>query len=91
MDQVLVVSLFDGIGALQVALDALRVPVGGYVSVEISPEAANRVVESFFPEVVCVGDVAGVTNEVVLGWRLRFANVGLVLLVPDHPVRVCPG
>ena len=73
-EQVLVVSLFDGIGALGVALDALRVPVGGYVSVEISPEA-NRVVESFFPEVVCVGDVASVTNEAVLEWRLRFANV----------------
>ena len=90
MDQVLVVSLFDGIGALRVALDALRVPVGGYVSVEISPEA-NRVVESFFPEVVCVGDVASVTNEVVLGWRLRFANVGLVLLGAGPPCQGVSG
>ena len=90
MDQVLVVSLFDGIGALRVALDALRVPVGGYVSVEISPEA-NRVVESFFPEVVCVGDVALVTSEMVLGWRLRFANVGLVLLGAGPPCQGVSG
>ena len=79
MDQALVVSLFDGLGALRVALDSLRVPVGGYVSVEISPEA-NWVVESFFPDVVCVRDVADVTEERVLEWRLRFANVGMVLL-----------
>ena len=90
MDQVLVVSLFDGIGALRVALDALRVPVGGYVSVEISPEA-NRVVESFFPDVVCVGDVARVTSEDVLQWRLRFANVGLVLLGAGPPCQGVSG
>ena len=72
-------SLFDGIGALRVALDALRVPVGGYVSVEISPEA-NRVVESYFPDVVCIEDVAAITEEQVIEWRLRFASVGLVLL-----------
>ena len=90
VDQVLVVSLFDGIGALRVALDALRVPVGGYVSVEISPEA-NRVVESFFPDVVCVGDVASVTSEDVLQWRLRFANVGLVLLGAGPPCQGVSG
>ena len=90
MDQVLVVSLFDGIGALRVALDALRVPVGGYVSVEISPEA-NRVVESYFPDVVCVSDVADVTDECVLEWRLRFANVGLILLGAGPPCQGVSG
>lgn len=59
-------------------------PVGGYVSVEISPEA-NWVVESFFPDVVCVRDVADVTEERVLEWRLRFANVGMVLLGAGPP------
>ena len=90
MDQVLVVSLLDGIGALRVALDALRVPVGGYISVEISPEA-NRVVESFFPDVVCVKDVAEVTEERVLEWRMRFANVGLVLLGAGPPCQGVSG
>ena len=86
----LVVSLFDGIGALRVALDSLRVPVGGYISVEISPEA-NRVVESFFPDVVCVRDVAEVTEERVMEWRLRFANVGLVLLGAGPPCQGVSG
>ena len=90
MDQVLAVSLFDGIGALRVALDALRVPVGGYASVEISPEA-NRVVESFFPDVVCAGDVASVISEDVLEWRMCFANVGLVLLGAGPPCQGVSG
>lgn len=34
---ILVVSLFDGIGALRIAVDALQVPVAGYVAAEISP------------------------------------------------------
>lgn len=86
MDQALVVSLFDGIGALRVALDSLRVPVGGYISVEISPEA-NRVVE-FFPDAVCVRDVADVTEERVLEWQMRFANVGLVWSCLEQGLRV---
>ena len=90
MDQVLAVSLFDGIGALRVALDSLRVPVGGYISVEISPEA-NRVVESYFPDVVCVKDVAEVTDERALEWRMRFANVGLVLLGAGPPCQGVSG
>ena len=90
LDQVLVVSLFDGIGALRVALDALRVPVGGYASVEISPQA-NRVVESFFPDVVCINDVAAVTEEHVMEWRMRFANVGLVLLGAGPPCQGVSG
>ena len=31
VEPILVVSLFDGIGALRVAVDALRVPVAGYI------------------------------------------------------------
>ena len=47
--RVLVVSLFDGIGALRVALDLLEVDVVGYVSVE-KDARAKRVVESYiFP------------------------------------------
>lgn len=81
MDQVLVVSLFDGVGALRVALDCLR----GRIHLSGGLPEANRVVEPFFPDVVSVGDVASVTDEHVLEWRMRFASVGLVLLGAGPP------
>ena len=46
-DSVLCVGVFDGIGALRVALDLLGCRVLGYVSIEAN-EAASRVVEAHF-------------------------------------------
>ena len=90
IDQVLVISLFDGIGALRVALDCLRVPVAGYISVEID-DCASRVVESFFPDVVRVPDVAQVTVELVAEWSLRFPSVSLVVLGAGPPCQGVSG
>ena len=87
---ILVVSLFDGIGALRVAVDALRVPVAGYVSVEICPEA-RRVVESWFPEVVHMEDVASVGDDAVQEWCLRFPSVVAVLLGAGPPCQGVSG
>ena len=87
---ILVVSLFDGIGALRVAVDALRVPVAGYVSVEICSEA-RRVVESWFPDVVHVEDVAKVGVEEVREWCLRFPGVVAVLLGAGPPCQGVSG
>ena len=84
------VSLFDGIGALRVAVDALRVPVAGYVSVEICPEA-RRVVESWFPEVVHVEDVALIGTDEVRDWCLRFSGVVAVLLGAGPPCQGVSG
>ena len=58
------ISLFDGIGALRVALDCLRVPVAGFVSVELD-DHASRVVESYFPDVLRVTDVGLVDLEMM--------------------------
>ena len=57
--QVLVVSLFDGIGALRVAMNLQNVSVCGYISVERNA-SARRVVESNYPGVVHYDDVEGV-------------------------------
>ncbi|CAE7224807.1 unnamed protein product [Symbiodinium pilosum] len=46
-DQVLLISLFDGVGTCRVALDVLRAKVAGYVAIE-TDAAARRVVESAF-------------------------------------------
>ena len=86
----MVVSLFDGIGALRVAVDALRVPVAGYISVEICPEA-RRVVGSWFPEVVHMEDFAKVGLDEVKEWCLRFPGVVAVLLGAGPPCQGVSG
>ena len=87
---ILVVSLFDGIGALRVAVDSLQVPVAGYVSAEISPEA-RRVVESWFPEVIAIEDVQNIDEQEVSSWSLRFPGVCAVLLGAGPPCQGVSG
>ena len=88
--QVLTVGLFDGIGALRVAADVLQLPMGGHVSAEVSVEG-NRVLESNFPDTVSVGDVRDITDEMVLGWSMRFCNVGVVLVGGGPPCQGVSG
>ena len=82
--EVLTVGLFDGIGALRVATDCLRLPVAGHVSVECN-EAASRVVESAFPGSRLVKSVAEVTEEEVKLWACEHTSVGVVLLGAGPP------
>eukprot|EP00435_Cladocopium_sp_Y103_P013587 s4303_g3.t1 len=63
---VLTVGLFDGIGALRVALDVL-----GAHSVE-KAEAAQRVVEAHYFGVMAVHNVEDVPCEMVKTWSTRF-------------------
>lgn len=88
--QILSVGLFDGIGALRIALDCLEVPVVGHIAVEKSVEA-QRVLESFFPDIIQVNDVAEVTEEKVRAWALRFPSVGLILIGAGPPCQGVSG
>ena len=88
--RILSIGLFDGIGALRVALDLLGVDVIGHVSVEVS-QAATRVVESHFPNVVIVKDVAEVTDEMIQGWACRFSQASLVLIGAGPPCQGVSG
>ena len=90
LTSVLSIGLFDGIGALRVALDALKVPVAGHISVEKSPEA-NRVVEANFPECDCWNDVEAINEEVVKSWALKYSTVGLVLVGSGPPCQGVSG
>ena len=90
VDPILVVSLFDGIGALRVAVDALRVPVAGYISVEIS-EDARRVVESWFPDVKHITDVAFIDENEVSSWSLLYPGVCAVVLGAGPPCQGVSG
>ena len=60
--QVLVVGLFDGIGALRVAMDLQEVAECGYISVERN-KAAQRVVEAHYPGVLHYEDVELISDE----------------------------
>ena len=87
---VLSIGLFDGIGALRVALDSLGWNVQGHVSVEIS-ETAQRVVESRFPNTISVPRVQDIDLEVVKGWAQRFSQVGLIVLGAGPPCQGVSG
>ena len=84
------VSAFDGIASLRVALDALEAQVEGYVGIEVSP-AARRVVESAFPSVISFEDVKEVTRDVVQEWAAKFPNVKAVLLGGGPPCQGVSG
>ena len=87
---VLSIGLFDGIGALRVALELLDVEVLGHISVEQSV-AATRVVEASFPSVHTVKDVREVTEDVVRGWSVTFSQCSLVLLGGGPPCQGVSG
>ena len=87
---VLTVGLFDGIGGLRVAADAVGLSVIGHVSVE-SHEPARRVVESRFPGTIFVNDVAEVSEDMVKSWACKFSQVSLVLTGAGPPCQGVSG
>ena len=79
--RLLSIGLFDGVGALRVALDLLGIDVAGHISVEQS-RAATRVVEASFPSVISVQDVCMVDLAMVREKSLWWFSV------EDHLARV---
>ena len=83
-NQVLVISLFDGIGACRVALDLIGAKVAGYVAIE-PDAAARRVVECAFGSTEFVTSVTLLTDEVVRSWTCKYSRASLILLVAGAP------
>ena len=88
--QVLSVGLFDGLGAIRVACDAVGFPMAGHISVECD-DAARRVVESYFPDSLFHDDVTTVDLQLVKQWSLKFQNVGLIILGAGPPCQGVSG
>lgn len=88
--RVLTIGLFDGIGALRVAVDLLGLELIGHISVE-KDKRAQRVVESHFPETLVVSDVATVTQPMVQEWALKFSQASVVLLGAGPPCQGVSG
>eukprot|EP00435_Cladocopium_sp_Y103_P015411 s1282_g3.t1 len=80
----LVVSLFDGVGTLRVCLDALSIPLAGYISVE-KDEACRRVLESHYPGCLFVSDVCSITSDLVREWAAMFPNCLAILIAGGPP------
>lgn len=70
---VLTVGLFDGIGGVRVAADAVGLRVTGHVSVECHGPA-RRAVESRFPGTVFVECVEDVTSDSVKAWACQYTH-----------------
>ena len=87
---VLSVGLFDGIGALRVALDVLEAQVIGHVSVEQDPKA-TRVVEAHFPGTMVVPAVEAISEEMVLQWSTRFSQCSVIILGAGPPCQGVSG
>ena len=83
---ILVISAFDGIASLRVALDALHANVSGYVSIEKDP-AARRVVETHFPSTIFEEDICLITPDRVREWAALFPNCKCVLLGGGPPTQ----
>ena len=82
--QILTIGLFDGIGALRVAVDLLELPMAGHISVECNTYA-NRVVESAFPGCRHLERVQDVTKEEVATWACEYTLVGVILIGAGPP------
>lgn len=65
--RVLSIGLFDGIGALRVALDGLGLSSIGHICVEKDAKG-RRVVEAHFPDTIHYQDVNDITADVVKSW-----------------------
>ena len=87
---VLVVSLFDGIGSLRVALDVLGVNVCGYVSIE-QDQSCRRVLDSFFPSALHLEKVENVSHREVREWATLFSRTSMVLVGGGPPCQGVSG
>ena len=83
-------GLFDGIGALRVALETINVRVLGHVSVECN-KAAQRVVEAHYPGVEVVDSVTDIDQDMVDKWAGRYSQCSLVVIGAGPPCQGVSG
>jgi hypothetical protein len=84
------IGLFDGIGALRVALEVISVKVLGHVSVECN-KSAQRVVEAHYPGVQVVDSVQEINFEMVNRWACQYSQCSMVLIGAGPPCQGVSG
>lgn len=70
-----VVSAFDGMGCLYIALKELGVKVNKYFAIEVDKHAIKNTMHNF-PEVVHLGDIRSVTKKDFGGLNIHLMGGG---------------
>ena len=86
----LVILIFDGIGALRVALESLKVPLAGYVAIE-KDGRATRVVASHFPSCTFYSDATKVSSADIRASGAKYPNCCAVLAAGGPPYQGVSG
>ena len=84
---VVCIGLFDGVGSLRVALEALKAHVLLHVSVQCS-EAAQRIVETHFPDSIRLDAVESITSCMCQEWAGRASGCSLVIVGAGVPLEL---
>ena len=89
-DEILLISLFDGVGGARRAFELCRVGVSGYAASEVCPHA-KRVVQYAWPGRIDLGGVEELTGDVIEELLLRFAHARVVVLMGGSPCKGLSG
>ena len=89
-NELLLLSLFDGIGGARRALELCRVGVACYAASETA-SAAKRVTRYSWPSPVDLGDVKNITGATVHQLLLKYPTVTKILLVGGAPCQGLSG
>ena len=79
------IGLFDGVGSLRVALEALKAHVLLHVSCS---EAAQRIVETHFPDSIRLDAVESITSCMCQEWAGRASGCSLVIVGAGVPLEL---
>ena len=82
---VVCIGLFDGVGSLRVALEALKAHVLLHVSCS---EAAQRIVETHFPDSIRLDAVESITSCMCQEWAGRASGCSLVIVGAGVPLEL---
>ena len=89
-NQVLVISLLDGLGACRVALDVIGAKVSRYIAAE-RDSSARRALESNFGSTEFVEDVRDISEDFIKSLACKYSRTSIVLISGGLPCQGVSG
>ena len=89
-DELVLLSLFDGIGGQRRAMDLLGVAPALYISVECS-DPATRVVRRAWPDAIHIKDVKEINAQSFYDWRAKRPRVKRLIISAGFPCQGMSG